>query len=84
MLTLSLLVLQKVNLALIANRRCAARVELDLKKQTLQQEAQLHQQWEDGLTCWRRSKEKEIVDQFRWVHQDEWHFCPSGINEVFH
>ncbi|XP_024131730.1 coiled-coil domain-containing protein 180 isoform X2 [Oryzias melastigma] len=55
----------KVNLALIANRRCAARVELDLKKQTLQQEAQLHQQWEDGLTCWRRSKEKEIIDQFR-------------------
>ncbi|RVE68722.1 hypothetical protein OJAV_G00094210 [Oryzias javanicus] len=61
----------KLNLALIANRRCAARVELDLKKQTLQQEARLHQQWEDRLTCWRRSKEKEIVDQFRT-------FCRRG------
>uniref|UniRef100_A0A3B3H3J9 DUF4455 domain-containing protein n=1 Tax=Oryzias latipes TaxID=8090 RepID=A0A3B3H3J9_ORYLA len=62
----------ELNIALIANRRCAARVELDLKKQTLQQESLLHQQWEATLTSWKRSKEKEIVDQFRnFCRRDE-------------
>ncbi|KAM8885620.1 coiled-coil domain-containing protein 180 isoform 2-T4 [Spinachia spinachia] len=54
-----------MNLSLLMNRRCAARLMLLLLEENLQQEEQLHLQWEELLSCWRRSMATGVLDRFR-------------------
>ncbi|XP_077942648.1 coiled-coil domain-containing protein 180 isoform X1 [Gasterosteus aculeatus] len=59
-----------LNLSLLMNRRCAARLTLLLLEENLQQEEQLRLQWEELLSCWRRSKATGVLDRY-------WTLCSS-------
>ncbi|KAL6115039.1 ccdc180 [Pungitius sinensis] len=60
-----------LNLSLLMNRRCAARLMLLLLEENLQQEEQLHLQWEELLSCWRRSRATGVLDRYRSRCSDE-------------
>ena len=66
-----LCVSQMLNQSLLANRRSSARLVLVLQEENLHQEAVLRRTWEDCQNRWRRTRADRIIDQFRWVQNQD-------------
>ncbi|XP_041643155.1 coiled-coil domain-containing protein 180 isoform X2 [Cheilinus undulatus] len=53
-----------LNQSLLANRRCVARLLLNLQQENLQQASLLRYQWENCLSRWRDNRVREVISHY--------------------
>lgn len=54
-----------LNQSLLANRRSLARMLLHLQEEILQQQSVFHLHWDDCLSCWKKNRITEVIDNVK-------------------